>query len=89
MRISGTEYEKVLRLEDLTPDGEALASAKTPVTTDDTELVAEIVAELEQMPDRDEIVADIKARVEAGTYKVSSDAIAELMMRRAKADNIR
>ena len=89
MRISGTEYEKVLLLADLTPDGEALGSAQSPVTTDDTELVAEIVAELDQMPDRDDIVADIKARIEAGTYKVSSDAIAELMMRRAKADNIR
>jgi negative regulator of flagellin synthesis FlgM len=89
MKISGTEYEKVLQLEDLTTDGEALVGAGIPLTTDDAELIAELTAEIEKMPDRDDIVADIKARIEAGTYKVSSDAVAELMLRRAKADSIR
>jgi anti-sigma28 factor (negative regulator of flagellin synthesis) len=89
MKISGTEYEKVLQLEDLNPDGQALVGAGVPLTTDDAELVARIVTEVEQLPDREDVIADLKARIEAGTYKVSSDAIAELMIRRAKADSIK
>jgi len=54
---------------------------------DEVERVAELVA---GAPDtRDELVESIKARIEAGTYHVSSEEVADLMVRRAFADRIR
>jgi anti-sigma28 factor (negative regulator of flagellin synthesis) len=91
MRISDTEYTKVLQMEQ---DGELpisnIEATATPLQTDDAELVARIVEELEAEPDvREEMVADLKARIDAGTYKVTDEAIADLIIRRSKADNIR
>jgi anti-sigma28 factor (negative regulator of flagellin synthesis) len=42
------------------------------------------------LPDvREEIVASLRARIEAGTYFVSGDQIAEMMLRRLLADRVR
>ena len=44
---------------------------------------------LTQIPDtRDQIVASLKERIESGTYRVSSEHIAEMMVRRAVADRM-
>ncbi len=45
---------------------------------------------LEHIPDtRDDIVEDIRKRIEAGEYKVSGEEIADMMMRRRAADRLR
>lgn len=43
-----------------------------------------------EVPDtRDDAVAEIKAKIERGEYKVSGEDVAEMMIRRMRADNIR
>jgi negative regulator of flagellin synthesis FlgM len=41
------------------------------------------------MPDREDMIAEIKAKIEAGDYQPSSDEIADAMIRRSIADHIR
>lgn len=51
-----------------------------------------LVAEeaLKSIPDtRDEIVEDLKRRIQAGEYRVSGEDIADMMMRRRAADKVR
>lgn len=45
---------------------------------------------LADVPDtREQIIASLKERIEAGTYQVSGEQIAEMMVRRALADRLR
>lgn len=45
---------------------------------------------LKQIPDvREEIVEEVRSRIEKGEYKVSGEDIADMMMRRRAADRIR
>ena len=47
-------------------------------------------AALAQIPDtREEIVAEIKERIQKGDYKIDGQEIAEMMLRRLTADSIR
>ena len=47
-------------------------------------------AALKDVPDtREQIVNELKARIEKGEYQVSGAEIAEMMLRRRTADNIR
>ena len=55
----------------------------------DAELIAQIVQEVEAAPDRDQMIADLKARIEAGTYNPTGDDIADAMIRRSIADRVR
>jgi negative regulator of flagellin synthesis FlgM len=41
------------------------------------------------MPDREEMVASLKARIEAGEYNPSAEDIVDTMIRRAIADRMR
>jgi len=45
---------------------------------------------LKDVPDeREEIVAELKAKIERGEYKVDPQDVAEMVIRRSRADNIR
>jgi anti-sigma28 factor (negative regulator of flagellin synthesis) len=55
----------------------------------DKPLVEKLTKEIIEMPDRDDMVAELKARIEAGQYNPSGDEIADAMIRRAIADRIR
>ncbi len=45
---------------------------------------------VEAVPDvREDVVAEIKAKIESGQYQVSGEAVADMMIRRMKADRIR
>jgi negative regulator of flagellin synthesis FlgM len=45
---------------------------------------------LKSVPDvREDIVASLKEKIQNGTYKVSSEEIADMMIRRLSADRIR
>lgn len=60
---------------ELSAQAQALASAKSAVeATSDT---------------RDDLVAKLKSQIDAGTYQVSGKDIAEQMLRRAQADQLR
>ena len=56
--------------------------------SDNAQEVRRIAELIKQLPDvREDRVQELKAQVENGTYHVSSDDIADLMIRRALADN--
>jgi negative regulator of flagellin synthesis FlgM len=55
----------------------------------DQDLVEQVVADVVAMPDREEMIADLRARIQAGTYNPSGDDIADAMIRRSIADRIR
>jgi negative regulator of flagellin synthesis FlgM len=45
---------------------------------------------VQEMPDvREDMVDSIKARMDSGTYSVTSNEVADLMIRRAYADTVR
>ncbi|MCB8932192.1 MAG: flagellar biosynthesis anti-sigma factor FlgM [Fimbriimonadaceae bacterium] len=89
MRISDTEVKKILsgsdplvqEIEEISLDGARNGR--------DKELIDQVVANVAAMPDRDEVVAELKARIEAGQYNPTGDEIADAMIRRAIADRVR
>lgn len=89
MRISDTEVKKILsgndplvqEIEEISLDGARNGR--------DKELIDQVVADVAAMSDRDEVVAELKARIEAGLYNPTGDEIADAMIRRAIADRIR
>ena len=50
--------------------------------------IKQVTAEVIAMPDREDLIADLKARIEAGNYKPTGDDIADAMIRRSIADRI-
>jgi len=88
MKISQEQLKKVASTGGaITPDSEVVDAAVIKLT--DKELIQEITHKVEDMPDREEMIAELKAKIEAGEYKVSGDEIADAMIRREIADNIR
>ena len=76
--------ERQIHSEDVVPRGESVVSA---LESPDMKMISEALA---QVPDtRDQIVASLKERIESGSYQVSGEQIAEMMVRRALADRIR
>lgn len=55
---------------------------------EDAELIRQVVQEVLNMPEREDRIADLKARIEAGTYNPSGADIADAMIRRAIADRM-
>ncbi|MFQ3667999.1 MAG: flagellar biosynthesis anti-sigma factor FlgM [Fimbriimonadaceae bacterium] len=53
------------------------------------EVVRGVVRQVIRMPDREDRVAEIRARIEAGDYNPTGYEIAEAMIRRAIADRVR
>lgn len=90
MRISDTQVKKVLS-EDWAAYRDALVGPiSKPVGREvDLDLIDRISAEVIAMPDREEMVAELKAKIEAGEYNPSSDEIVEAMIRRSIADRLR
>lgn len=95
MRVSGDEF---VRVSELRADAQPVfgtASLRELMMEDRTSSTtareARRVAEsLESVMDvREDIVASLKERIEAGTYQVSGEAIAEMMIRRSRADRLR
>ena len=105
MKISLQEVDRILRAQELTRAQEnrsfqdAATEAAGPPTTTAVEVplraretleVQQVRKLVEDAPDaREELIAELKARIESGTYNVSSEDIADLMVRRAYADSIR
>ena len=87
MKISTEQLEKVKALGgSVTPPESVVDTAVIKLM--DGELIKSVTAEVSSQPDRDEMVAEIKARIEKGEYKVTADEIVDTMVRRARADRI-
>ena len=66
------------------------ALPKTKVVEPDKAEVARVLEIVKEAPDvRDDIVMQLKERMEKGEYYVSGEEIAEMMLRRMKADRVR
>ena len=95
MQISALEVARLLEkrpagkkaeveFKEITPD--SLPQTVQP----DAEEVAKVVEMVKAAPDvREEIVMQLKERIEKGEYKVSGEEIADMMIRRMKADKAR
>lgn len=89
MRISDIEVKKILTgSESLVQEIEEI-SLEGARHGRDKELIRQVAADIIAMPDRDEYVAEIKARIEAGAYNPTGDDIADAMIRRNIADQVR
>ena len=53
----------------------------------DTKMVLEAISRATDV--REDVVASLRERIEAGTYSVSGEQIAEMMIRRMLADRVR
>ena len=91
MRISDNEVKKVLSGEyaiahEITKIGQESDAAR--IEADQT-LVKQVTEAVIAAPDRDAMVAELKARIDAGEYNPTGDEIADTMIRRSIADRIR
>lgn len=88
MRISDNEVKKIISghavVEQIVELGQT-----APQREADKPLVRLLTRQIIDMPDRDDMVDDLKARIESGDYNPTGDEIAEAMIRRAIADSVR
>jgi anti-sigma28 factor (negative regulator of flagellin synthesis) len=88
MRISDIEVNKIRSgqyavVADITELGHTIQTREK-----DADHIKQVTAEVIAMKDREDLIADLKARIEAGKYNPSGDEIADAMIRRSIADSI-
>lgn len=89
MRISDNEVKKILGGEQAIV-GEIVEIGKDAAQREaDAPLVKRVTKDVIAMPDREEMVAELKARIESGEYSPTGDEIADAMIRRNIADRVR
>lgn len=86
MQISDNEVKKILEQGSLAQQIDLVGKARQHA--EDAELVARVADDVKAMDDREDRVADLKARYESGNYNPSGAEIADAMIRRAIADRI-
>jgi hypothetical protein len=79
--LSAIEHEHERELLAVSPMGETRPEEARRIATG-------LMAMSDEDPLRDEIVASLRERIESGSYQVSGDQIAEMLVRRMYADNI-
>ena len=89
MRISDNEVKKLLAGTNPALVEEIVQIGQESDREADEKLAQKVTQDVMAMGDREEMVADLKARIEAGTYNPTGDEIADTMIRRAIADRIR
>ena len=88
MKISTEQLKKVAESGDSITDEKAKVD-EAVIRLTDKDLIQDIARKVADMPDRDEMVASIKARIESGEYDVSGEDVADAMIRRAIADKVK
>ena len=86
MQISDNEVKKILEQGTLAQQIDLVGQARQ--RAEDAELVASVVADVNAMDDREDRIADLKARIESGSYNPAGADIADAMIRRAIADRM-
>ena len=87
MRISDTEMKKVVQLGAVSLVESGNGFETTPRESDG-ELIRQLTQEVIAMPDREPMIAELKAKIEAGEYAPTGEEIADTMIRRAIADRL-
>ena len=86
MQISDNQVKKILEMGSLAQQIDLVGAARQHA--EDQALVARVVSDVNAMDDREDRVADLKARIEAGNYNPSGADIADAMIRRTIADRL-
>ena len=88
MKVSNEQIASVLAHHGaLTPESAVVDAAVIRVA--DKDLVESVVEKVKATPDREDRIAELKAKLDAGQNNPSGDDIADAMIRRAIADRIR
>jgi hypothetical protein len=88
MRISDAEIKKILSGEYSVVEDIIRHEKTSEIKRENEALIQQVTKEVLEMPDREAMVAELKARIEAGTYKPTGDEIADAMIRRSVADRL-
>ena len=86
MQISDTQVKKMLEMGDLVREIDLVAEARQ--RAEDVQIVEKIADDVKAMGDREDRIAELKARVEAGAYAPTGAEIADAMIRRTLADRL-
>lgn len=88
MKISDTELKKVIDTQ-----GYAIVEGENGFEPSpresDMDMIRDITAQVIAMPDREEMIANLKERIANGAYNPAGADIADTMIRRSIADRIR
>ena len=87
MQISDIEVKKILGSKQLVQEIVEIGEARS--AEEDRQIVKKVTKAVIEMPDREDRIAELKAKVEAGEYGVSGEEIADSMIRRSIADHVR
>ena len=93
MKISTQEVERIKRIRSV--EGSAEEARKPAVThimesRTAPDVIHQVASIVDSAPDvREEVIEAIKAQTATGNYRVSSEDIADLILRRALADKMR
>lgn len=89
MRISDTEVQKLRKKTSTSIVEEIVEIGEDRVREEDKVLVDSLTQEVVEMSDRDAMIAQLKEKIEAGSYNPSAEEIVDGMVRRAIADRVR
>ena len=89
MRISDAEVKKIINAPGQTIVQAIVEVGEEHVRQQDQQMVHALSKEVLHMPDRDEMVEELRAQVASGQYNPTGEEIVDAMLRRAIADNVR
>jgi anti-sigma28 factor (negative regulator of flagellin synthesis) len=88
VKISVQQIEAVLATQEPAA-ANADAVDETVIRLVDKELIEATLAKVNSMPDREDFVAELKAKIDSGQYNPTGEEIADAMIRRTLADRVR
>jgi negative regulator of flagellin synthesis FlgM len=86
MQISDVEVKKIIHSKQLVAEIVEIGQERSKA--EDEKIVREVTQSVIEMPDREDRVAELKAKIDSGTYNVTGEEIAEAMIRRNIADKL-
>ncbi len=87
MRISDNEMKKVLEKSAVVGEIHQIGEDQAKLEADKP-LIRQVARDVINMPDREDMVAELKARIDAGEYNPSGEDIADAMIRRSIVDRM-
>lgn len=88
MRISDEQVKRILEGTQLVTQIEEAGQEAARLEAD-RPIVKRVTKDVINMPDREDYIAELKAKIDAGEYNPTADEIADAMIRRNIADRIR
>jgi anti-sigma28 factor (negative regulator of flagellin synthesis) len=86
MQISDVEVKKIIHSKKLVAEIVEIGQERSKA--EEAQIVKDVTQAVVAMPDREDRIAELKARIDAGTYNVTGAEIADAMIRRNIADKV-